>query len=175
MSHLPQRKPLRLAGYDYRQFGAYFVTICVHQRLLLFGEVVDEQMRLNAVGEMVAQCWAEIPSHFDHVALDEYVIMPNHLHGIIVIKISPPTNATPSNATTATLQTQTGSLPAIVRSFKAAVTCLLNRSIRTIEHPVWQGRYYEHVIRDDNDLSRIRQYIVDNPCRWALDAENPTP
>jgi REP element-mobilizing transposase RayT len=90
--HDPQRchhrRSIRLRGYDYSQVGAYFITICTHERICLFGEVVDGEMRLNNAGRMVEQCWNEMPTHFPHVKLDEYVIMPNHVHGILVITVA---------------------------------------------------------------------------------------
>ena len=80
-----RRRSIRLQGYDYRQVGAYFVTICTHNRLFLFGQVMDGEMCLNDAGQIVEKCWSEIPGHFPHMALDAFVVMPNHVHGIIVL------------------------------------------------------------------------------------------
>lgn len=87
----PNRRSIRLKGYDYTQPGAYFITICTHHRVHLFGAVVDGEMQLNALGEVAYQCWLAIPDHFPHAALDEFVIMPNHVHGILWIVERPPT------------------------------------------------------------------------------------
>ncbi len=190
MSHDPKRhhrRSIRLKGYDYTQPGAYFVTICTHNREPLFGRVVDGEMVLNAFGEIVWACWGEIPDHFPHVELDAFVVMPNHVHGIIWIVDHPgATHAQNVGAThaqnvgaTHALPLQgprgpvSGSLGAIVGSFKSAVTRRINELRGTPGARVWQRNYYEHIIRNERALNAIRRYIVENPLRWHLDRYNP--
>jgi len=169
------RRSIRLRGYDYSAAGAYFVTVCAKDRACLFGEVVDGEMRLNDAGNVAQRCWQDIPCHFPHAGLDEFVIMPNHVHGIIVLtdrdrddhdvgakNFSPLRQ--PPNGTSKTI----GS---IVRGFKIGVTKWMRRN--TPVQTVWQRNYYEHVIRNEDSLDRIRRYIAENPLRWAYDRENP--
>jgi putative transposase len=163
------RRRVRLQGADYTAPGAYFVTICAYRRWSIFGRVVDGRMQPNALGRLVAELWNEIPQHVDSVTLDCSVVMPNHLHGIVVITgtvrdtaCRVPTFGRPI----------AGSLATIVRSFKAAVRKEAARRIH-LAQPVWQPRFYEHVIRDDEDLARIREYITAKPSKWAEDHENP--
>ena len=125
-------------------------------------------MQLNQAGLIVASCWQQIPEHFSAASLDEWVIMPNHLHGIIII-----TDETDVGAQhAAPLPVKTAPLSVIVRSFKSAVTKRVN-AIRATDGPIWQRNYYEHVVRDERALDRIRRYIRENPVRWADDPENP--
>ena len=172
------RRSIRLPGYDYTQAGAYFVTVCTWNRECLFGDVVDGEMRLNELGEIVRACWHEIPDHFPHVGSDEFVIMPNHVHGILVIvetNVVGARHAVPlqNQCTEQFGKPLAGSIPTIIRSFKSAVTKRINDLRGTPGVSVWQRNYYEHVIRDEESLNRIRQYIVENPRRWHLDRENP--
>lgn len=179
-----RRRSIRLPGYDYTRPAAYFVTVCTRNRECLFGDVVDGEMRLNELGETVRACWHEIPDHFPHVGLDEFVIMPNHVHGILVIVETNVVGARHVGARHAVPLRQTqrteqfgkplaGSIPTIIRSFKSAVTKRINDLRGTAGITVWQRNYYEHVIRDEESLNRIRQYIIENPRRWHLDRENP--
>ena len=178
------RRSIRLKGYDYTQPGAYFVTICTHERTCLFGEVVDGVMVLNAYGRIAQACWESIPDHFPHVQLDAVVIMPNHMHGIIWI-VDDDGNTTcgggrgtARRAPTTTTTTERfgapvpGSLPTIIRSFKSAVTKHINAHRGTPGAPVWQRNYYEHIIRNEQALNAIRRYIAENPLRWHLDRYN---
>jgi len=171
-SALPQRRSLRLRGYDYAQAGAYFVTICTQGRACLFGDVVDGDVHLNAAWRMVAQCWQDIPNRFPDAALDEFVVMPNHLHGIIVIVGAQFIAPNDSGAMNSGAMNRAPTVGEMVRSFKAVAT----RMLRQIQYPsfAWQRNYYEHIIRNEDDLARIREYIVNNPLQWALDRENPT-
>ena len=167
-----RRHSLRLRSYDYSQDGAYFVTIRTHNRASMFGEVVDGQMQLNALGQIVKTCWQETPEHFRDAQVDASVVMPNHMHGILWI-----TNRR-GTACRAPTREQFGkptpqSLPTIIRSFKSAVAKRVNIRRGTPGTPLWQRNYYEHVVRDDAALNRIRDYIQTNPQRWDLDRENP--
>jgi REP element-mobilizing transposase RayT len=188
------RRSIRLCEYDYAKIGAYFVTICTYQRECLFGEIVDGLMCLNNIGLIVQMCWHNLPRHFTNVQLDSFVIMPNHLHGIIVIgddcrgeALVQTNHNSNSEISTQVLRpssqsqgTKPGSLGAIIQNFKSVSTRKINQ-IRAkyshladgIQHPyIWQRNYYEHVIRNEESWHRIRQYIVENPIHWAEDKEN---
>lgn len=167
-----------MPGFDYTSTGVYFVTICTPHRECLFGEIVDGIMRLNAYGDVVAECWQAIPDHFPHATLDAFVIMPNHVHGIITIMRSQqPTRETPpvgaQHVAPLPVNVIPGSLGAIVRAFKSAVTKRINILRGTPGAPVWQRGYFDRVVRDETEMQRIRQYIADNPSRWQIGRENP--
>ena len=179
------RRSIRLRDYDYSQVGAYFVTVCTHNRTCLFGDVVDGEMVTNDAGRIVQAIWKALPLHYPGVALDEFVIMPKHVHGIIVLDsgvgaqfIAPPDADGSGGAINRALTTDALSasdrpptLGDIVRGFKARSTRLLRRD-RGYQR-VWQRNYYEHVLRDKGSLSRVREYISNNPLHWAFDRENP--
>lgn len=150
----------------------YFVTICTANRELLFGEIVEGEMVVNQVGQIVEDEWRKTPTLRPNVELDEYVVMPNHFHGIVAIVEG---RGTARRAPTPEQfgSPVSGSLPTIIRSFKSAVTTHVNILRQTPSAPVWQRNYHEHVIRDENDLYRIREYIQTNPLRWESDRENP--
>ncbi len=183
------RRSTRLPTYDYSWPGGYFMTVCAHSRKSIFGKVVDGNMRPNWLGQIVSDCWSDIPLHFPDVELDAFVVMPNHLHGIVLVGLNrPPGRREPGAATDgrgaaccAPTGTTTswpfagpcaGALGAIVRSFKSAVTRRVNAVRRSPGRAVWQRNYYEHVIRNPDDLAEIRQYIADNPLKWESDKEN---
>ncbi len=148
--------------------------------MCLFGHVTDGIMRLNIYGKIVWSCWREIPDHFPHVELDEFVVMPNHVHGILWIVdnvgarhgVPLPNGGTVPNHERFGKPVP-GSIPTIIRSFKSAVTKQINGKRGTPGARVWQRNYYEHIIRDESSLNRIREYITMNPLRWAMDRENP--
>ena len=185
------RRSIRLQGFDYTQPGAYFITTVTRERACLFGQVIDGEMRLNDAGEIARQCWLDIPNHFSNAQLDEFVIMPNHVHGVIVLVESSDMtynvgarHAVPLPNDAASLPRDlskcekfgspiSGSIPTIVRSYKSAVTKQINECHGTPGAPVWQRGYYEHIIRSDESLNHIRKYIMNNPLQWALDRENP--
>mgnify|MGYP005856786213 CR=1 FL=1 len=169
------RRSIRLEGYDYRWPGAYFITICTKRRVCLFGEVVAGEMHLNEVGRTVEGCWLRIPDHFPGVELDAFVVMPNHVHGILVITGSwdVPWGTHASPLRTHPTGPQARSIGAIMGSFKSATTRCINKHRATPGARIWQRNYYEHVIRDQQSLERLRQYIQDNPARWELDPDNP--
>ncbi len=173
-----KRRSIRVPGYDYGSAGAYFVTICAHRRRYLFGEVIDDEVWLNAYGRVVEACWQAIPDHFGHVALDAFVIMPNHVHGVLVIPGAEDGNivgARHCRAPTAEGfgRPVAGSIPTVVRSFKSVVTRQIHEMQGTSGVPVWQRGYYEHIIRNESEWQMIREYVVGNPARWAEDEENP--
>ncbi len=174
------RRSIRLRGYDYTRPGAYFVTICTRKRVCLFGDVVDGEMRLNALGDVVRDEWFRTAELRPYVRLDEreFVVMPNHIHGIIWIvgddTVGDDTvGAQRRCAPTRKPNVTPGSLGAIVRSFKSAVTKRINALRGTPGAPLWQRNYYEHIIRNEEALQRIREYIANNPLRWGQDLENP--
>jgi len=170
------RRSIRLPGYDYTQPGAYFVTICTHDGEPLFGEVVDGIMQPNRFGRIVQVCWFNLPRHYPHVILDEFVVMPTHAHMIIVLDGSPAPVVPAVECTLAGDQpsapTRHG-LPEIVRALKTFSARHINALRRTPGTPVWQRNYYEHIVRNDRALQAIRKYIRDNPLRWHLDRHNP--
>ena len=168
-----QRRSLRLEDYGYDQPGGYFVTICTFGRGNLFGEIHEGTMRLNRYGEIARECFEAIAKHFDNTAVDEFVVMPNHVHGIVVIMNVGARHAVPVQSLGRFGKPMATSLPTIVRSFKSATTKRINDLRQTPGLPVWQRNYYEHVIRNEQSLDRIREYISNNPARWDFDRENP--
>ncbi len=169
------RKTLRLPGYDYGQNGAYFITIVTQGRKYLFGEVVDGEMILNDIGKMVEETWLKIPDHFDGVITDTFVIMPNHVHGIIEIERDDErSGVVATHASPLPLHFNgpvPGSIGAIVGSFKSAVTKRFHEMAKTPEIPLWQRNYHEHIIRDESDHRSIYDYIITNPLNWEKDTE----
>lgn len=169
-----RRKSIRLQGYDYSQAGAYFITVCTHNRAPLFGEIVDGVMVLNTAGQIVEKCWCAIPEHFPQVTLDEFVVMPNHVHGIITVGANDylplPSDETPiqSNEPPRPLQHGTSrTIGSMVRGFKIGVTRWFRAN--TDIHTVWQRNYYEHIIRNEDAYLKIAEYIQTNPQRWEID------
>ncbi len=223
------RRSIRLKDYDYSQAGAYFVTIVTQNRECVLGEAADGDMKLSPIGQTAYDFWQEIPRHFANADVDEFIVMPNHIHGILVIAetarepepvavengrdaivgveydhnagvgvecfvgveyiqplrgnqpthpgqprrpdVSPrsePPQIEPRHAYQHVIPKSVGS---IIRTYKAAVTRWCNKN--GSEHFAWQRNYYEHVIRDENDLERIRNYIAGNPANWSADDENP--
>ncbi len=146
----PRRRSLRLREYDYTQPGAYFITICTSQRTPLFDAARHR--------EILEEVWAGLPTHYSHVALDAFVIMPDHMHGIIFIR-----DADPVGAGFKPAPTNTQALPEVVRGFKTFSARKINALRGTTGISVWQRSYYEHIIRNESDLNEIRQYIEFNP------------
>lgn len=194
------RRSIRLKGYDYSQEGAYYVTIVTQHRLCLFGDVVNDEMRLSDAGRMIKSEWIGLPKRFPNVELDEFVLMPNHMHGIIVITDKmdgtrrattrvAPTDANPDwNSVGAGLvpaqhdapdeNTHDPTLGNIVGAWKSTVTDEYIHGVHDLhwepfQRKLWQRGYYEHIIRDEKDLARIREYIINNPANWDADEENP--
>jgi putative transposase len=170
----PARQSTRLPGYDYSQEGAYFVTICTNKHQLLFGNVTDGVMLLNPYGEIAQNCWTEITQHFANVELSAYVIMPNHIHGILVTKDASWTKVLSQqiNHSESFGKPVSFSLPTIIRSYKSAVTRRINMRQGNNESLIWQRGYYEHVIRSEEDMFQIGEYILGNPAKWENDREN---
>ena len=160
------RRSIRIPGYDYSQNGCYYVTICVQNREWMFGDVMDGKMKLNEYGKIVAENWTEIRYHFDHIELDKYIIMPNHMHSVIIIN-----DENRKGEITSPLQEIKNypTLGQIIAYFKYQSSKHINQLRNSPGSKLWQRNYYEHVIRDDKDLYRIRQYIINNPLSWAGD------
>lgn len=160
----PQRKSPRLQGYDYGQSGAYFVTLCTHLREHLFGAIKEGEMTLSEYGKIAGSLWQGIPDHYPDVELDAFVVMPNHVHGIVVIV---PLNDSPSRTGHALSLRKSPSLSNIVGSYKSAVS----REIRSYQPDVtvWQSRFHDHIIRNESSLNHIRSYIIHNPQLWEKD------
>jgi len=185
------RRSIRLKGYDYAQVGAYFVTLCVQGRECVLGDVVDGHMMLNDAGQRADQFWPAVADHFADVEIDTWVTMPNHVHAIIVIGrgvVSTPTVSTPNNeemgeekgGETPPLHggggrgvVSTPTLGQIVAYFKYQTTKSINQMREMPGARFWQRNYWEHVIRDETDLNRIRRYIQTNPLRWVDDQLHP--
>lgn len=166
------RRSLRLKGYDYKQAGVYFVSMCTLNRTCFFGDIVNGEMMLNAEGQIVAEEWIKTAEIRNNIELDEWVVMPNHFHGILVI------NECRGTARRAPTVEQFGkpvsnSIPTIIRSFKSAVTKRINELRNSPGAKIWQRNYYEHIIRNEDELNRIREYITNNPLKWEFDKENP--
>lgn len=176
------RRSIRLQGYDYTAAGAYFITLCTQQRQCLFGEIEAGEMQLSLFGETVRSGWMQITGHFRSVKLDEFVVMPNHLHGILwlgdmgckgeafaprvsLLNQNVDANASPLRPN----GTQPGSIGAIVQNFKSITTRHINRIRKTPGIPIWQRNYYEHIIQTDRALHNIRYYIQNNPSSWQQD------
>jgi len=174
-----ERKILRWNKWDYSYNAWYFVTICCEDMVEHFGEIRNGIMGLSKFGLIAQQCWTEIPRHFKHVRLDEFIIMPNHIHGIVII--DRPEGYCGINVGDADLRplhihTNTNKsdrskmvLPKIIHGFKSSVTRSINQSTPTL---LWQRSYYDHIIRSEKALMHIRRYIKNNPTNWEKDRNN---
>jgi len=170
------RRSVRLQGFDYSKPGAYFVTIDTHRHLSLFGEIADGVVRLNEWGKIARAEWIRTASIRHEITLDEFIVMPNHFHAIVNIMecgnglvgatgrspLRPGMPHGPANK----------SLASLIAGYKSAVTARVNQLRGTPGALVWQRNYHEHIIRDMDELSRIRKYIRDNPAQWDFDTEN---
>ena len=176
----PQRRSIRLPHHDYTSAGAYFLTICAFRKQCLFGQVHKDGMRLNAIGQIVLEEWRRTEVVRPYLEMDAFVIMPNHLHGIIFIRRDQPVGATRRVAseeranhrfapTNRPRGPQVGSIGAIVAQFKSVTTKRINQLRHINGASVWQRNYYKHVVRDESDLNMKRNYILTNPSRWAED------
>jgi putative transposase len=175
----PGHRSIRLKRRDYAEPDIYFVTICTHERELTLGRVVQGAMIASRLGEIVLQIWNEIPSHFVHVELSAFALMPNHVHGLIEVGNLPKTNAlallrsdSSASESEKRLAVVRGSLGAIVRSFKSAATKRAHGELG-LTGEIWQRNYFERVVRDQKELSDTCRYIFENPLMWDKDEENP--
>ena len=180
-------KSARKEGYNYGQNGRYFVTIVTKDRKNHFGEIQNNVMQYSEIGQFALKCWNEIPNHFPFVTLDEFVLMTNHVHGII--EIDKPPVATPISTVAtqdlaslhkiASLQTndyknkfgpQSKNLASIIRGFKIGITKFARQNTKI--HTVWQPRYHDRIIRNQQEYIRIKKYIINNPLNWNKDKNN---
>lgn len=161
MTSLPQRKSPRLKDYDYSEEGTYFVTVCIQDRLSLLGHIHNQNMNDSPSGEVVKQYWIKLPTKYDDIQLDFFVVMPNHFHGIIVI----------NHFENSKMNT---SIPDALKWFKAMITNAYIRGVKShnwqrFNKRLWQQSYHDHIIRNEADLNRIREYVQTNPARWEMD------
>lgn len=188
------RRSIRLKGYDYTQPGTYFITICTHHQQCLFGELVESKMQLNQFGQIVRSHWLKLPKYHPHLQLDVFVVMPNHIHGILALtndvgegfgnNLSDLSDDSVgagfgndlsdlTNKSAAKPAPTNHGIPEIVRGFKTFSSRQINQVRRTSGVPVWQRNYYEHIIRDETALHTIRHYIQTNPANWKVDRLYP--
>ena len=199
------RHSIRLKGYDYSQSVGYFITVCTQDRACFFGDAIGSEILLNEAGRMVASAWHVQPDRFPAVRLDAFVVMPNHIHGIVwiengvgaglvpaqmgaatlhgatILRGTIPHGTAPNRATTRVAPTNGDHIGDIVGAFKSLTTVAYARGVQqsgwlAFRGRLWQRNYYEHIIRDDESLNRIRQYILDNPSQWDIDplhVDNP--
>lgn len=170
-----RRKSIRLRGYDYSQAGAYFITVCTKDRKELLGTIRDGKMRASPIGRIVQACWAALPTHYPNVQLDAFVVMPNHVHGIIVILDDDPNRKQVGEGLRPSPTGKTRNRPPlseIVRAFKSFSARRINEQTARGGESFWQRGYYDHIIRHERSLERIRDYILTNPLRWQYDREN---
>lgn len=180
------RHSIRLKEYDYSSPGAYFVTLVVDHRVCSFGKIEDGWVILSGVGKIARKFWLEIPGHFDIVRLDEFVVMPNHFHGVIWliepnsldekvpvrgVQLNAPTNINLSDkGYYSKISPKRNSLSVVIRTYKGAVTrwCVQNGH----PHFKWERNYFEHIVRNEDELNRIRQYVIDNPKNWESNCDD---
>ena len=158
------RHSMRIKGYDYSKAGYYFVTICTHNHEYIFGEIEDGEIQYSEFGQIAAECWRWLGTQYEYVELDEWVLMPNHLHGIIILGRG-------GSRTARTVKYK--ALGSLIGAFKTTSTKIINELRHTPGVSIWQRNYYEHVVRGEEDLNQIRQYILENPIKWDMDEENP--
>ena len=173
----PHRRSIRINGYDYPSDGWYFVTICVLDKRCVFGKIEKNNMVLNQIGKIIDYRWMYLPIHFKNIELDTHQIMPNHFHGIIHIvgakhpaeKYAKKCKSVDMDASPLPMPcgTNSGSLGAIIPKFKSVTTRKINKIKKSAGSHLWQRNYWEHIIRNEIDLNRIRAYIIANPLKWA--------
>jgi len=181
----PGHHSIRLRGYDYSREGLYFLTICTHEKRCVLARVTGGRVELSGMGSAVRECWVGIPEHFPNTRLHAYVVMPNHLHGIVEIcagreatdrkfggRTILPAKLGRSSAAPLRSAVAAGSLGAIVRSFKAAATKRVHLALQW-SGAFWQRNYYERIVRDGAEFAGATQYILENPERWEWDQHNP--
>ena len=151
----PERRSMRLPHYDYTLPGGYFITICTHNRLCHLGKIHDGQMRLSRAGQIAETCWHGLPTHYPALVLDSFITMPNHIHALLFIDEQ---------------NFQGTGLSEIVRAFKSFSARNINRTCRLQGTRFWQRGYFDHVVRQEASLEKIREYIATNPIRWHVPA-----
>lgn len=166
--HKHYRKPLRLKNYAYSTGGSYYVTLCTKNKITYFGEIIAAKMMLNDFGKIAEYYWKQIVEYYDHIVLDEFVIMPNHLHGIIIICDDAVTGRCPVTTNSAMGKVRYGILSKVVNSYKGIVTKTINNTNTNLKFTC-QRSFYDHIIRNEDSLAKIREYTKNNPLKWYLD------
>ncbi len=174
----PERKKIRLPNYDYSQPGAYFVTTCVKNRQCVFGNIHNGQMQLNEYGKIVQEQWEWLHQQYPYLQMDAFVVMPNHFHAILIIVGNGRNHSQQydtvrnvvGNGRDRSLQCKIKPVPELMGAFKTRSSKFIHQL--GFADFQWQKSYYDHIIRNEHSLNRIRQYIVDNPQKWELDIEN---
>ncbi len=171
------RKNIRLKNWDYSSGGNYFVTICCHERISYFGKIENNAINLSEIGSVASKFWIEIPKHFPHVKLDEFIIMPNHLHGIIILDYSlvgtchgmslPMPHDVTGHHKNEFSKPLKNSISIIINQFKSSVKRWCNNNGHV--NFVWQSRFYDHIINDQASMENVRAYIKNNPLNWSGD------
>ena len=175
------RKHIRLTDWDYRSEGIYFITICCRDRQPLLGRISDDKMILSDIGLIASQYWVEIPDHFPHVKIDEFVVMPNHIHGIIILDYSlvGPRHGVALQSTIGQKSNQNisqfskpvkNSVSVIINQYKSSVKRWCNKN--GLDHFQWQSRFYDQILHNENSVNNIREYIYYNPKKWVDDELN---
>lgn len=181
-SNKHRRRSIRLRGYDYAQVGAYFVTVCTQNMEHLFGDVLCGTAVLSEAGEMVQTVWEELSLNYSGIGTDAFVVMPNHIHGVVILS-APSATGQPSFDQTQESQAVTPTrmaLPDVVHRFKTLTTKrytdgVKHRGWKRFSGRLWQRNYWEHVVRDEDELGRIREYIMENPAKWECDPLHGSP
>lgn len=171
-SSIHNRKSIRLKEYDYSQPCEYFITICTFNKICIFGEVIEEKIILSSIGEIAKKCWEEIPERFPTVRLDEHVIMPNHVHGIIIITEGRDLINQIPTSNFPLMKNPKITLGKIIRHYKARTAKRIHDS--GYDEFEWQSLYYDRIIRNDKELNNIRDYIINNPREWFFDEDYPS-
>ena len=175
----------RLQTWDYSNDGAYFVTICTKNREYSFGTIKNEKLTETQQSKICLQCWLDLPNHYHNCILDEFTIMPDHVHGIIFIDNDLPTipavetglkpvstAVSTDKPVSITKISKQYSLSEIIRGFKTFTARKINEHQNTQGQPFWQSRFYDRIIRNENELNHIREYIINNPLQWETDKNN---
>ena len=166
-AEIHHRRSIRLKNYNYSQNGAYFITLCTHNRKCLFGEIKNDVMLLNNFGNIVQNEWIRSFVIRKEILIDEFVIMPNHFHGIVFVRHQ----TQPQSECLARISgPRNKSISALVAGFKSVVTTKINQKRQTPFQPVWQRNYHEHIIRSEKSLHFIREYTKNNPYSWQKDS-----
>lgn len=174
-SHSPFtfRRSIRLPGYDYRQAGIYFVTLCTYEKTKILGTIEEGEVFLSDLGRIVSEEWQLMAKARPNVQIDRCVVMPNHIHSLIIIedkRAGDACSASPAPNAMGSKTLQAGSLGAIIGQFKAAVTRRVKSSRMNHDPQIWQRNYYEHIVRSERSLNDIRRYILENPAKWYDDS-----
>ena len=163
---------MRLPDYNYSMSGYYFITVCAKNRENIFGEIINNKIVLSAFGHLIKWYWKQIAKIKNNVILDAFIIMPNHFHGIVIIKPSSAVEAIHELPLRGRAKRRRMILPKIIGKFKMNTAKQINQYRYTLGLPVWQPNYYEHIIRNEQELFRIREYIKNNPKNWKRDSNN---